>query len=527
MITLAAVFTASCASEPVLPMHPLSEDASGQMPVQHMDEAELTASPAGSESGGKKLRVGTYSFADYSHVFEGWLWEIEDFWAELHPDVAIEFIDYADPNDRWGGVYDYATRMSVLLMSGTAPDVFDLSLLRADKLFDGGFAVDLYPFIQADPDVSLDDYFPNITSVLDLDGRLFTLPSSIFPSTILVNRDYADIVKEIMGDKVTMNYLDMIRCYEAVLNSGVSRNELYISDAWTQSDGHRYVTFMEGPRFFDMRNETVNFGPDFINAMNTIEPFLINRDEIMFDGTWPINTLFVQNSIGNLSQFFDETTAHTPVTLPFLSESSAGYAKMHNQSSMYVINSQSSLKEAAWDYIKYRHTSPEIRRQEAGYGLPAKMSEFKDLISANLGFRETDDFIRKAVDVNDVWIIEDDFFAALKTEVSKYTETEMGLVYEAYLHEPWYDWPEDDYTIIYLTQTMYDEHYMKVNESISGSASEFALRLENMIKAVNYWDLDLLGPDTADDFRMLSEGIITVEQLAGSIHEKYTLYIAQ
>lgn len=71
------------------------------------------------------------------------------------------------------------TKLNTELISGKLPDLIDLSGLPADTYLRHGLLDDLYPYIQSDPDIDINDYFGNVFDALAIDGKLPYLTSSV------------------------------------------------------------------------------------------------------------------------------------------------------------------------------------------------------------------------------------------------------------------------------------------------------------------------------------------------------------
>ena len=288
---------ASCASEGVLPMRPPDEpQPEGVDDIVNPEGTRQSPSPnphsddPDAEAERQTLTIAYYN--PYGDAVFGDSYRIREFFRSEYPHIELEFLNFADPDDEFG--LGYTTKLTTMLMSGTAPDIFMANYgLRIDKLLDGGFVENLYPYIQADPDIDIGDYFPNIINEIMHEDVLYILPYNVWAHVVLVNREYVDIVSEVMGDKVTINYLDMIRCYDAIMSSPDAPSELYIQDVW-QADtrsGHRHITWTEAPRFFDIRSGKVDFGQSFIDTMHAVTPYLAPSNRLAINRAGSYRTI--------------------------------------------------------------------------------------------------------------------------------------------------------------------------------------------------------------------------------------------
>ena len=73
------------------------------------------------------------------------------------------------------GSSDYTaaqTKLFTEIMAGTLPDIIDLSDMPYEQLAAKGLLEDIYPYIDADPELDRGDFFPNVLEAYDVNGRL-------------------------------------------------------------------------------------------------------------------------------------------------------------------------------------------------------------------------------------------------------------------------------------------------------------------------------------------------------------------
>jgi len=109
-----------------------------------------------SEWGDPDSAWGKY-YAHYIEKFE-----------ELHPNVTIEYQSVP-----WA---DYHTKLLTQIAGGTAPDTFAHSNVYYPKFISKGGALDLQPFIDANPDFNIDDFLPTSLRLSTYKGKLWGLP---------------------------------------------------------------------------------------------------------------------------------------------------------------------------------------------------------------------------------------------------------------------------------------------------------------------------------------------------------------
>ena len=109
--------------------------------------------------------------------------------------VRIEVVDYsqyATEDDYSAGV----TKLNTEIISGNVPDLFVADELPIEQYGAKGLLCDLYEFIDSDEELSREDFFENILTAMESDGKLYSI-SPTFGIVSLVGN--ADVVGEEMG----------------------------------------------------------------------------------------------------------------------------------------------------------------------------------------------------------------------------------------------------------------------------------------------------------------------------------------
>ena len=84
----------------------------------------------------------------------------------------IEVLDYSEYNtdDDWNAGL---TKLKTEISSGKLPDILDLSQLPISQMAAKGMLEDLYTWIDSDPDLSREDFLPNVLAASENDGKLY------------------------------------------------------------------------------------------------------------------------------------------------------------------------------------------------------------------------------------------------------------------------------------------------------------------------------------------------------------------
>ena len=109
--------------------------------------------------------------------------------------VRIEVVDYsqyATEDDYSAGV----TKLNTEIISGNVPDLFVADELPIEQYGAKGLLCDLYEFIDSDEELSRDDFFENILTAMESDGKLYSIAPTFGIVSLVGN---ADVVGEEMG----------------------------------------------------------------------------------------------------------------------------------------------------------------------------------------------------------------------------------------------------------------------------------------------------------------------------------------
>ena len=99
-------------------------------------------------------------------------------------DVRIELIDYSQYNNEkdWSAGL---TKLTTEIMAGNMPDIISVSeQIPYRQLAAKGLLEDLYPYIKADGSFNREDFFPNVLSAMEVDGKLCAVCSGFVVQTV-------------------------------------------------------------------------------------------------------------------------------------------------------------------------------------------------------------------------------------------------------------------------------------------------------------------------------------------------------
>ena len=178
-------------------------------------------------------------------------------WARIHAfntsqsKYRIEATDYRElgdnENDAWSGCKLLVTEMT----AGRVPDIIDVGTLPWRQLGSKGLLEDLWPYIDADPDLGRDKLMTRALDCASVDGKLYAAFGSFAIST------YVGLT-EVVGDRLSWTLDDAERALAdmpegcSIFDSGVSRTSLLLG--FLRYNNGRYVDWSAGKCYFDTDN---------------------------------------------------------------------------------------------------------------------------------------------------------------------------------------------------------------------------------------------------------------------------------
>ena len=111
--------------------------------------------------------------------------------------TLLDYSQYNTEDDPSAG----QTKLLTEVISGKLPDLLLLSNMPYKQLATKGFLEDLYPYIDADKELSRSDFFPTVLAAMEVDGKLCEVCSSFSISSLIGARS-------VVGDKPGWTYAD-------------------------------------------------------------------------------------------------------------------------------------------------------------------------------------------------------------------------------------------------------------------------------------------------------------------------------
>ena len=195
-------------------------------------------------------------------------------YLDYHTQQAI--IDFNRSNDKYRiDVRDYSeynseddysaglTKLTTEIMAGNMPDILSVAeSIPYRQLAAKGLLEDLYPYIDADEQLSRGDFFPNVLSAMELDGKLYAACAGFAVNTAVG-------ASSVVGDTPGWTYDDYYAALATMpegcdgFDIGVDRDTML--EACLALDMTDYVDWAAGTCSFDSE--------DFVKVLDFCKPF--------------------------------------------------------------------------------------------------------------------------------------------------------------------------------------------------------------------------------------------------------------
>ena len=297
----------------------------------------------------------------------------------------IEVVNYAHTD---------IDRLRTELIAGRGPDMFKLSwwgIFLFHALSEGHFMLDLYEMIDADPDLSRDNFFPSVLSSWENSrGELVKIAPDFGIQTIIGMQSSFPEAPE------NWNYADFMAFYQEAREAGYDYPMGQAIDRFLILDKLLYAD----NTFFCERSAVANFDSEsFINVLNFL--MTIPEDQgwdrvshIESEGLWdPIGDLIRGQQLllpfANISDFLDFYTLQGRLggisAFGFPSNEAPVHAVQVGSGRAVGIRSNSPHIEAAWDFVRLG-LLPELSHGILNF--PLRIDLFEQLILDELNRTE-------------------------------------------------------------------------------------------------------------------------------------------
>lgn len=305
---------------------------------------------------------------------------------------CVAVIDYYPKN-----AYD---RLCTEMMAGDGPDVLDLTWLSLP--LNSSYLVDLYPYIDADPDVDRDMFVPTVISSLELNGQLTSLPAAFVVLTMTAR--VADV-----GERTDWTIEELQNLWEQ------RTDDIFLMSGWM--DRHNYLSWLATLTtgdFIDWENGTARYdSEDFIRQLQfceTLSDYVEYNDEVA-EKPCLVEFEDVQNLVRINGVRYNYKEDFTYIGFPGDGE----YGSFFDVNQLhFAISANSDKKDLAWEFIRLALTKKNQEMICDSWQLPIQMDvmdarietvvgnvsdrqRFRQLIQKPLRFVSSNDTIHQIV----------------------------------------------------------------------------------------------------------------------------------
>ena len=292
-----------------------------------------------------------------------------------HPTARIEVVDYSEYNTE----NDYSaglTKLKTEILSGRMPDILDLNQMPTDQLGARGLLQDLYPFLDADSEITRDSFFPTLLTALEESGKLYGIPSGFSLITLAA-------ASELVGSEPGWTAADMETALRELPEGATAfspytgRSAMLRSSMILELD--RYVNWETGevnftdPSFAELLKYCAQFPDESTINYEAIED---NDYERIISGQQLLTTAYI-GDFHDLFQlvylFGGRENGYTLIGYP----TTSGVGSLFDvANSAYAITRDCRDSQLAWEFIRST-LSKDSQLDSNTYGFPTNRAAFE------------------------------------------------------------------------------------------------------------------------------------------------------
>ena len=304
-----------------------------------------------------------------------------------NPDYRIEVTDYAQFNNYSSANEDERNaginRLQTEIIAGDMPDILDISLLSADRLGSKGLVEDLYPYMDADPELNRSDLLEHVIQAFEENGKLYQTVGNFY---ILTTAGLSRVV----GDHIGWT---MDEFKEAMSRLQAENPNCTVFERYTTQDlALTFLLYLELENYVDWSSGECGFQSDgFIKLLEFVKSFPTVYSWETDGGADDYDTdtrLLMGLQLMKQCNFacFEDLQVNTaglggePCTfVGYPTENGVGsmFAQIGNS---FAITSSCADKDAAWQFIR-QFFLPEYQEQFLGEVFPTNRSVYEKMKS--------------------------------------------------------------------------------------------------------------------------------------------------
>ena len=284
----------------------------------------------------------------------------------------IRVTDYAEFNtddDREAGL----TRLSAEIISGSVPDILDVTNLPFNRYAAKDLLIDLYDLIDSDPQFSRSDFMENVLRTTEINGGLYRIFPFYSIGTLAGN-------PSVVGSYPGWNMNE----FTAVLEANPNADHV-MGQGLTKENFLQVLVMLNMDNFVDWNTGTVNFdGGDFSDLLMYANTF---PDEYDWNDEYISEHILIREGRQILVAMgfnsFDEYQMYRAlfggdiVFKGFPNENRNGFSLITNSS--FAITNKCKDVNGAWEFLRMFMTE-EWQGNNSWYGLPTNKAVFDKML---------------------------------------------------------------------------------------------------------------------------------------------------
>ena len=296
--------------------------------------------------------------------------------------TRIELLDYSqydnyetDYDENGYGENGGMTKLRTEILSGKMPDILDLARMPVRQLAAKDLLLDLYPLLDADPELSRNDIFPNVLRALEIDGKLSMISSGFYIQTCIG-------AKRVVGDKPGWTYRQLNEALAtmpegcSVFSVGMTRDT--ILDIMMELDLGQFVDWKTGKVSFDSQAfvDLLNFIKSFPAAFDW-EKYEWTEDDSDYNRIREGRQLLLNYGLSGFSDLGTyESVFGGPDSFTFIGyPTSEGVGNLLRIDSGFAISRDCKDAQAAWQFLRTLLT--EKYEEDNVYNFPVNRNVFE------------------------------------------------------------------------------------------------------------------------------------------------------
>lgn len=265
----------------------------------------------------------------------------------------IEVTDYSEYNNAEDGYDAGLTKLNTEIMAGNVPDILDISNLNYVQLASKGIIEDLYPYIDADNELNREDYFENVLSAMEVDGKLCCTVPGFYIQAVMGS-------SKVVGDTPGWTYEEFNEAL-ASMPEGCEPFDQYVTrDSILQSclalEMENFVNWATGECKFDSQEfiDLLNFAAQFPETFDW-ENYDYSSAESTQERIAQGKQMLVQSTVYMIEDlFYNQYTESFGGDVTFIGfPTSSGTGNMMGiDGGGYAMSSKSQYKDVVWQFLR-------------------------------------------------------------------------------------------------------------------------------------------------------------------------------